>query len=170
MRLAPGGDLTLALAYYHSVGPALPTSRALDALFSALCQVSTTEAFYFARRQEDGTHRRLFEQLISYVLAQPAGDERARKAVELVNQPLTEQEEGWFEQQLTTGADKQAPGARDTLTMRRMATGRFVDALGHARDPSGRKHDGVNWTVLKDGVRHGLGPRGALGGAKGGTR
>ncbi|KAI9820847.1 MAG: hypothetical protein M1832_003480 [Thelocarpon impressellum] len=170
VRHAPEGDLALPLAYYHTVAPALTTPKALDALFSAMCQVSITEGFYFARRQDEFMHKHLLHQLVSYVLLQPPGEERAKKGVELVNQPFTEHEEAWFEDYLTTGKDKQLHGARDTIMMRRMATGRFSEALGHPKDPSGRKHDGLNWAMLKDGLKNGMGPRHAPGGSKATSR
>ena len=156
---APSGDLTLSLAYYHTVSPALSSPKALETLFNAMCEVSITEAFYFARGQADNSHKHLFESLISYILSHGDGEDRARKAVELINQPFTDEEEEWFESFLTTGRNRTFAGAKDTVMMRRMATGQFSEALEDSRGTSGRKLEGVNWTILKDGLRHGMGPR-----------
>ena len=153
---APDNDPTLALAYYHTVSPALTSLKLLEALFSAVCRVSVTEAFYFSRGQTEGTQKYLFEHLILLVLSRPRGEDRAQKSVELVNLPFNGQEESWFEDYLVNGKGKMLQGAKDTLLIRRIGIGKFREALADAQGPSGRKIDGLNWEVLKFGLSDGL--------------
>ncbi|KAI9845415.1 MAG: hypothetical protein M1837_004893 [Sclerophora amabilis] len=155
VRHAPPNDLSLALAYYHTVAPTISTSKSLEVLYSALCRTSTTEAFYFARAQSGQTRRHLLEQLIHAVLSSSRGEEGASKAVELINQPFTGEEEQWFEQYLTVGKGRNLSGAKDTVIMRRIGRGKFSE-LDDIKGPSGRKVDGVNWDTLKKGLMHGL--------------
>jgi hypothetical protein len=72
--------------------------------------------------------------------------------------PFSEEEENFIETFLTEGKGRTFQGAQDTVMMRRIATGRLADV---AADSSHRgfKKDGVNWEMLKDGVKRGLGPR-----------
>lgn len=158
-RHVPDNDPTLALAYYYTVSPVLTSLKPLEALFSAVCRVSVTEAFYFSRRQAESTQKYLFEQLISYVLSGSRGEVRAEKSLELVNLPFSEQEESWFEEFLETGKGKMLHGAKDTVMIRRIGSGKFKEALGDGKGPSGRKIDGLNWEALKLGISDGLASR-----------
>jgi hypothetical protein len=78
--------------------------------------------------------------------------------MEFVSLPLTETEENWVETYLIEGKGRTLRGASDTVEMRRIATGRLKEAAGNA-GLKGRKHDQVNWEVLREGVKRGLGPR-----------
>ncbi|KAI9778169.1 MAG: hypothetical protein M1816_004253 [Peltula sp. TS41687] len=149
-------DPSLALAYYHTISPVLTSLRPLEALFSVLCQASVTEAFHFSRRQAESTQKHLLERLISYVLSNTRGEERAAKGMELVNLRMNEQEERWFEEYLGTGKGKMLHGAKDTMTIRRIGTGKFREAIADDKGPSGRKVDGVNWEALRLGIADGL--------------
>lgn len=158
-RHAPDNDPSLALAYYHTISPVLTSLRPLEALFFVMCQASVTEAFYFSRRQAESTQKQLLEQLISYVLSYTRGEDRAAKSLELVNLPFSQQEEDWFEEYLGAGEGKMLHGAKDTVTMRRIGTGRFREALADVNGPNGRKIDGVNWEALRLGLAAGLASR-----------
>ena len=147
------------MSYYHTVSPCLTTPKIVDAFFLALSTVSVTEAFHFAREHDTGTHRRLLDHLVSHVLSSSDGEQRALRGIELVNLPFSEEEEEWFEDCLTAGKCRSSHGAKDTLMMRRMAMGRFAAALEDPKAPIGRKVDGINWTVLKDALKNGTGPR-----------
>lgn len=124
-----------------------------------MCHGSVTEAFYFSRRQAESSQKHLLEQLISYVLSNTKGDDRAARSMELVNLPFNEQEENWFEEYLGTGKGKMLHGAKDTVTIRRIGTGRFKEAIADGDGPSGRKIDGVNWEPLRHGLAEGLASR-----------
>lgn len=166
-RHAPPNDPTLPLAYYHSVSPVLTSPKSLEVLFVCICRASVTEAFYFARRQSEAMQKHLLEMLISFVLSNSRGAERASKSIELVNLPLTEQEELWFEDYLSNGKGRTLKGAKDTMTMRGIGSGRFRQVLNDKKGPTGKKIDGVNWETLKEGLANGLGPN--LDSAPGGT-
>lgn len=158
-RHAPAHDLSLPLAYYHTITTPLTSPKSTEAVFAVFCQVGVSEAFHFARAQNFKAHKHLFEKLISFVLSQSHGTERAQQGIELVNQPFTAEEEAWFESHLTTGRARSLQGAADTMMIRRIATGKYVEAAADSKAPNGRKHDGVNWGTLKEGLKHGMGPR-----------
>lgn len=117
---------------------------------------SVTEAFYFSRRQTDENRKRLLEQLVYSVLSAPPGPDSADRSVELVNLPLTHEEDNWFEDYLVNGNGKIFQGARGTVTMRRIATARYEEALADWKGPAGRKINGLNWETLKFGLQDGI--------------
>jgi hypothetical protein len=123
-----------------------------------MCTASLTEAFYFSRSQGPSRHQQLFDQLIHSVLASHAGDARGSRALELIALPLSEEEETWFEEYLVEGKGQALPGARDTVMMRKVATGRIGEAVEFGRKMTGRKFDGVNWASLREGLQQGVKP------------
>lgn len=73
--------------------------------------------------------------------------------MELVNLPLDAHEEDWFDECLLRGKAKHLSGAKDTVMMRRVATGR-LDNLGSELEAlGGRRLEGLNWDVLKRNLR-----------------
>ena len=84
---------------------------------------------------------------------------RATRGVELINLPLNESEVVWLEDFLTQGKGKTLYGASDTIMMRKVAVGQVQNISDDGRNASGPKISGVNWTILSDSLRHGLGPR-----------
>ncbi|KZF21892.1 hypothetical protein L228DRAFT_284015 [Xylona heveae TC161] len=152
-------DRSLPLVYFHTVSPAVTNPKVLEAFFSYLSQCSVTEAFYFARGQPENIHRHLLEQLASLVLSKQSGEERATRATEFVDLPLSDEEESWIEEYLHEGKGKTLHGARDTVMARKISTGKFNEALLNGKILSGRLFDGINWENLKAGVNLGLGPR-----------
>ena len=89
-------DHYLALAYYYTVQPALTNKSATECLFTAIAGSSVTEAFHFSRAQAPNTHRHTFEMLISLVIHNSPAETIADRSVELVNLPMSEEEEAWF--------------------------------------------------------------------------
>lgn len=153
-RHAPDNDVTLPVAYYHSVSPSITTSKALEAYYLTLCRSSITEAFYFSRAQGDLNHRVLFEKLINFVLAQSSGAIKAIRGVELINLPFSETEESWLQSFLREGKGSYLQGAKDTLIIRSLATG-LPGALGNLKTRGSHKIDGVNWATLKSSIQTG---------------
>lgn len=151
-------DLTLSLAYYHTVQPTLTGLRAIECLFSALGRTSVTEAFYFSRGQTETTQRHMFEMLISLVLNNSPKETMADRCVELINLPLTKQEEEWFEDYLLQGEGRGLKKALDTVMMRKIGTGNFAESLD-LKGFSKNNIAGLDWGVLSDAVEDGLGPR-----------
>ncbi|KAK4694092.1 protein ELYS, partial [Lecanoromycetidae sp. Uapishka_2] len=145
-------DITLPMAYYHTVSPTITSSKVLEAYFLVLCRVSVTEAFFFSRAQGELNHRVLFEKLISFVHEKSKGANKAAIGVELISLPFDEEEESWFEDFLDEGKGGTLPGAVDTLTMRRIATGRADAKSQNRRHGSSQTIDGVNWQTLKRGL------------------
>ncbi len=68
----------------------------------------------------------------------------------MLNLPLDEEEQGWFEAFLREGRGRKLPGAADTLIMRAIALGR-PDAIAEFGGEGSRMIDGVNWGTLKSG-------------------
>jgi hypothetical protein len=158
VRHAKNHDLTLPLAYYHTVQPALTSTQALESLFSAIARTSVTEAFYLSRGQPEYAQRHMFEMLIALVLNNSPGSTIANRSVELVNLPLTQEEEGWFEEYLMNGEGRSIRKSKDTLMMRRIGTSNFADSLD-LNGINARPIGGLDWAILLDGVEDGLGPR-----------
>lgn len=145
-------DYSLALAYYHTVQPALQSSTALSALFEAMAQTSLTEAFYFSRTKPESTRQLLFQQLIKSVLGGHGGSDIASRATELVSLPLDGAEEQWFIDYLTTGHGKRLRNAKDTVLMRRVVTGRHAESMND-------KSLGTQWGAVLGGFKSGMGGR-----------
>ena len=156
IRHSPKNDVTLPLAYYYSVSPIVESSSVLQALLAVQCRASITEAFYFTRRQAENQHRILFERLISAALSPGPGPRCGARSVELINLPFTTAEEAWFEEYLSKGKGRTLSGAKETVTMRKLATARYEDALASWKGPGGRKIDGINWETLKYGLADGM--------------
>ncbi|KKZ65444.1 hypothetical protein EMCG_08716 [[Emmonsia] crescens] len=160
-------DDSLATAYYLTASPPLATTKALNAYFALLCRTHITESFYFARKQPSpSSHRDLLEQLILFVLSSTKpGEARAKRAMELINLPFNAEEESWFEECLLTGNAKHLPGAKDTVMMRRVATGRLQDLnRGDLEALGGRKIEGLNWDDLRKNLRASSSALGGFGG------
>ncbi|KAF7883877.1 hypothetical protein EAF00_011189 [Botryotinia globosa] len=151
-------DLAIPLAYYHTVQPALASSRATESLFSAIARTSVTEAFYFSRGQSQYMQRHMFEQLIAAVLKNSPSETIADRSVELVNLPLSPEEEAWFEDYLLRGEGRAIRKARDTIMMRRIGTGKFSETLS-LKGIGSRSIGGLDWERLSAAVKEGLGPR-----------
>ncbi|KAI1344369.1 nuclear pore complex assembly-domain-containing protein [Xylariaceae sp. FL0016] len=150
IRHAKNGDYTLPLAYYHSVQPVLQDSSALRLLFDALARSSVIDALEFCRSHADYMRRQLFQRLVVVVLdSAPAHkDELAAKAFELTSLPFDAQEELWFNECLESGEGKRLRAAKDTLLMRRIATGQATTG--------GEKGA---WSVVLEGFKAGSGGR-----------
>ncbi len=154
-RHTPKNDVTLPLAYYHTVSPCITSSKVVEEFFSILCRSSVTEAYYFSRGLGNPNHRNLFEKLLNFVLANSTGVIRATRSVELIHLPLDEEEEAWFEEYLENGNGRNLFGANDTVVMRALVTGRSNAITEYGKNISGRKIDGVNWATLRDSVQQG---------------
>lgn len=150
--------MSLPLAYYHTVLPALVNTPALDSLFLAITRTSVTEAFFFLRSQSELDQTRMFEALLQHMTQEPLGDRTAARGIELANLPFTKEEEALFEQVLTGMGGRTATRARDLVMLRRIGTGKFNEALDIDCSRS-KTVGGLNWESLQEGIREGLGPR-----------
>jgi hypothetical protein len=141
-------DEVLPLAYYNCVKPPLEEPKVRTEFAKYLCSRNVTETY-------------LIEQTLEKSAWSGIGDEtytREDKAMEFVSLPFSDDEEEFVEKFLTEGKGRSFRGAEDTVMMRRIAMGRLGDVAGET-GTRGRKLDGVNWEMLKDGVARGLGPR-----------
>ncbi|KAJ5115829.1 hypothetical protein N7456_000177 [Penicillium angulare] len=147
-------DDSLAIAYYLTAAPPLATEKVQRAFFEVLCRSNVTEAFYFSRRYDEFQRHSFFLQLVEFIHKTPAGQNRGRRAMELVGLPLDDDEEVWFEEALLRGTASALPGAKDTLMMRQLATGK-VDSLATELEAlGGKKVDGLNWDDLRESMQH----------------
>ena len=152
---ASKNDFTLPLAYYHTVAPTLKTRTAIECLFSALARTSVTEAWVFARAQNQYSHRHMLEMLISLVLHNSTSDTMSDRCVELVGLALSKQEEEWMEDYLLRGEGMQLKRGRDMVMMRRIGTGNFKESLELKGIQRGHG-EALNWGTLSGAVKHGL--------------
>ena len=140
------------MAYYFTVSPPLATEKVQKAFFATLCRASITEAFYFTRKNDESLRRSYLEQLIVLVHKTTAGQIRSKRAMELISLPLDVKEEHWFEEALLQGSAKALHGAKDTVMMRRLATGKLSGLSADLESLGGKKVDGLNWDVLKQSM------------------
>ena len=137
------------MAYYVTVSPPLQDSRTLAAYFSILCQNSVTEAYYFAKRQNEAKHKSLLEDLIVAVHSEGGSEARADRALTLLSLPFTEEEEAWFEECLLYGKAASCNQAKDSVIMRRIAMGRDYEGIGALDRLRGHKINGINWDDVR---------------------
>lgn len=118
----PKVDNTLAVAYNVTVSAPLEDPKTLDAYFAFLCDTNITQAYEFCQTRVASQRRELFENLILTTLS-TKGDETASRTERLIELPFTQEEVLWFENFLLHGKGQSCHGAKDTVTMRRIATG-----------------------------------------------
>jgi protein ELYS len=157
----PKQDDSLAIAYYITVSPPLTSPKVLQAYFAAVCRTGITEAFYFTRKQDRRLHRDLLEQLIVFVHSTKPGETRAKRAMDIINLPFSDEEEEWFEEYLLHGKAKHLQGAKDTVMMRRVAAGKLENLSSDLEALGGKRLDGLNWDDLKKNLRPGPSVAGA---------
>jgi hypothetical protein len=151
----PKCDSALATAFYISVSPPLKDQKTLDAYFELLSSNSLIEAYYFANRQDEENHKTLFERLVARVHQEKAGDARAARATLLAGLPFSSEEEAWFEDFLLHGKGSKLSGAKDTVMVRRIATGRSATAATEnatLKRLKGENIDGVNWETVRKSI------------------
>ncbi|KAL4942462.1 hypothetical protein BDV06DRAFT_192047 [Aspergillus oleicola] len=148
----PRHDDSLVMAYYLTVNPPLTSEKAQRAFMETLSRASITEAFYFTRKHHDALRQSYLAQLIGFVHKTDAGQLRSRRAMELIDLPFDDQEEEWFEDFLLRGKAKTLHGAKDTVMMRRLATGKTAGLSMELESLSGKKIDGLNWDTLKQSI------------------
>ncbi|RDH39300.1 nuclear pore complex assembly-domain-containing protein [Aspergillus welwitschiae] len=150
----PKHDDSLVMAYYLTVSPPLASEKVQRAFFKTLCRASITEAFYFTRKNDDTLRRSYLIQLIEFVHTTDAGQLRSSRALELIGLPFDDQEEEWFEDALLHGSAKGLHGSKDTVMMRRLASGKLSGLAQELESLGGEKIDGLNWDVLRQSVTH----------------
>ncbi|KAF2200951.1 hypothetical protein GQ43DRAFT_441034 [Delitschia confertaspora ATCC 74209] len=151
----------LPMAYYSATRPPLVREGVREAFVRYMTRRSVTETFYWIRARPDYEQRQLFEVMVLQTLERNGVtglEERADMVQELVGLPFNDDEEQWFEDFLVEGLGRNCPGARDTVMVRRITTGRLREAV-HDSGLRGKKLIDLDWDVLKDGLRRGLGPR-----------
>ena len=147
----PKCDNNLALAYSLTVRPPLQNPQTLDAYFNLLCQANVVEAYRYAQQQPESKNKALFEKLIVFVHAESAGEARADLALLLLGLPLTEVEERWFEDCLLHGPGSKYPGAKDSVIMRQIATGKNLETTLDRQ--SGPRINGLIWDDIQSSMR-----------------
>ncbi|KAL3477807.1 hypothetical protein BJX99DRAFT_245998 [Aspergillus californicus] len=145
----PKHDDSLVMAYYLTANPPLVSQKAQRAFLQTLCRSSITEAFYFTRKHHETLRQTYLTQLIEFIHSSDAGQIRSRRAMELIGLPFDDQEEQWFEDALLRGNAKTLHAARDTVMMRRFATGKQSELTAGLESLAGKKIDGLNWDMLK---------------------
>ncbi|EMD68762.1 hypothetical protein COCSADRAFT_109659 [Bipolaris sorokiniana ND90Pr] len=159
-------DDVLALAYYNCVKPPLEDEKTRVEFAKYLAGRNVTDMYDWIHNRPEFEQKPLLEILIEETLDHNAWADRSEhdvytrdaKAYELVSLPFSEEEEEFIERFLTEGRGRTFPNAQDLVMMRRISTGKLADVASDVAT-RGRRLDGVNWDLLKDGVKRGLGPR-----------
>ena len=116
-------------------------------LFAQLIRTNVTGAYNLAK--QNPSHQRLFEQLVLSIHDEDASEARAQRALQLIGLPFTEEEETWFEESLLHGRAAKSLGAKDSVLMRRLATGNLHTGSSTVDRLKGSKIDGVNWEDIR---------------------
>lgn len=155
-RHAPENDSSLSLAYYHTILPEITSEEVLEALFLALCQSSITEAFFFSRKKDEAIHHKLLQKLIYFVHTDSNNELKATRGATFISLPFNEMEDNWVTEYLRDGQGKKLPRAKDTLIMRGLTKGDLRVIEDDVDKKGSEKINGVNWALLKEGLRQGL--------------
>jgi Nuclear pore complex assembly len=137
-------DISLVMGYYITVSPPLDDQKTLRAYFSFLCDTNLVHAYHFCQTRAGSERESLFEQLVLAALS-PKDDQHVLRAEALISLPFTEMEMHWFEDFLLHGKGSSLHGAKDSVVMRRIATGRDFADLPTLQRYWGQKINGVNW-------------------------
>lgn len=78
---------------------------------------------------------------------------KQQSGVELISLSLNEEEESRFTEFLEDGKGRNLASANNTLIMRAIATGRSESVARDLRMGNGQNIDGVNWNILRGGMR-----------------
>ena len=78
-----------------------------------------------------------------------AGDDRAERALQLVELPFTQEEEQWFEECLIDGKASKLSGSKDTMLMRKFTKGQLKASTGVLNRTKGQKLHGINWEDIR---------------------
>ncbi|KAF1988260.1 hypothetical protein K402DRAFT_31983 [Aulographum hederae CBS 113979] len=146
---------TLPSAFFNAAAPPLATDDLLTRWVEYLATTSVASAYFFLRTTQPAHKRRqLFEKLIAFVLSarRPVKEEMG---MELVGLPLEKEEEEWLEVFLVEGRGRELPAARETVLVRRVASGRLSEALGDKTARQGSRR----WMEISEALERGLGPR-----------
>ena len=100
----------------------------------------------------------MFEMLVSVVLNNSPAATIGDRSLELVNLPLSSEEDAWLEDYLLHGDGRNLKKGKDTLMMRKIGMGNFADSLS-MRGVNKNTIAQLDWTKLLEGIKHGLGPR-----------
>lgn len=144
----PKVNNSIAMAYYVTVSPPLEDQKTLTAYFSVLCDQSIPYAYHFCQTRVAWQRKALFQQLILAALS-AKGERAASRAETLIGVPFTDEEVLWFEDFLLHGKGSSCHGAKDSVVMRRIATGRDYTDIGALQKFRGQKIDGVNWADVR---------------------
>ncbi|KAF2258566.1 hypothetical protein CC78DRAFT_504417 [Lojkania enalia] len=161
---AASGEYILPMAYYNCVKPPLTNEEAKVEFLRYMANRSITEAFYWIRSRPEIERRQLFEIVIEmtleYTIHTRISQEYSQedRAMEFISLPFEKKEEKWVEQFLIEGRGRNFRQAKETVLMMKMATGR-LNEVADENLLKGRNHGDVNWEMLKNGIKRGLGPR-----------
>ncbi|KAL8854010.1 MAG: hypothetical protein Q9221_001133 [Calogaya cf. arnoldii] len=148
-------DDKLPLAYYYTVSPSVTSPKVTEALFAKLAMSSVSASLTWCRSCGESSHRQLFEQLIYTVFSGPAGENRAKRSVELIHQPFTREEEAWFGAYLIAGKGKNLHGAKDAYKVRTAATGKSSPIAGSAGTYGDKSDHLMEWSSLGSSYEQG---------------
>ena len=154
--LCKHGSPPMAITFMACVQPMLESPESVETYFTAQMQLSPEGAFLYARTDAPGYLKtRFLKKLIEHcITVNPAVN-----ALKLVNLPLDQEEKQIFVEALQ-GSGLEV--AKDTLVVWQMHQGRVEEALKGTGSAAVRgEAGGLDWALLGDGLRKGMGGRGA---------
>jgi Nuclear pore complex assembly len=150
----PRVDNSLVIAYYLTVLPPLDDQKTLKAFFSLLCDNNIVHAYHFCQVRVNPDRKALFEQLVLAAIS-PKGGEAVVRAETLIGLPFNDMETQWFEDILLHGKGSSLLGAKDSVMIRRIATGRDYTDLQSLQRFHGQEIDGVHWGGIRSNLQQG---------------
>ncbi|KAF8252837.1 hypothetical protein K440DRAFT_594435 [Wilcoxina mikolae CBS 423.85] len=151
------GGASMVTTFMSCVQPELESPESVEIFFTAQMELSPEGAFLYARTGALGHLKATFlKKLITYcITVNPAVN-----ALKLLNLPFEEDEKHIFVEALK-GSGLEV--ARDTLMVWQMHQGRVNEVLKGTRKAAARGEvDGLDWGILGEGLRRGVGGRGGL--------
>ncbi|KAI5819505.1 nuclear pore complex assembly-domain-containing protein, partial [Pyronema omphalodes] len=145
---------SLAVTFMSIVSPVLESPESIELYFIAQMQLSPEGAFLYTRTGVPGYLKTPFlKRLIQFCLT----TNPAVNAMKLINLPFDKEEKRIFVEALE---ESREPIAKDTKVLWEMHQGRMKQAEEGARSAKMRGQiDGLDWKVLGEGLRKGMGGR-----------
>jgi Nuclear pore complex assembly len=150
----PKVDNSSIMAYYLSVSPPLDDQKTLKAFFSLQCDNDIVHAYHFCQIRVNPERKALFEQLVLAAVS-PKGGKTVPRAETLIGLPFDSMETQWFENFLLHGKGSTLLGAKDSVIIRRIATGRDYTDLQSLQRFRGQKIDSVHWGDIQSNLQLG---------------
>lgn len=168
---------SLAIAYLNTMGMTFNVTALEDGFrmyFQMIADSSIANAYVFLQNQPVIEKRELFEMMIESALRPPIKSgksgtiARTERCAQLVDLPLSAEEQEWFEEFLVKGEGRNLQGATETVATRWIAIGKIKEAreltAGSKDEIKFDEQTKIAWPQILDGLDHGMGEAGRIDG------